>query len=77
MTGSWVSKWGERENGTGLRKEKKTKEERGVMWLCRGFQNEGKKKRERGREEDWGLGFKKSKKKKGLKRKNIDRKSVV
>ena len=53
----------ERENGTGLRKGKKTKEERGAMWLCRGFQNEGKKKEiEGGTEEDWGLGFKNSKK---------------
>ena len=36
----------ERENGTGLRKGKK-KEERGAMWLCCGFQNEGKKKRKK------------------------------
>ena len=45
-----------------FKKRKKKQKKKEELWLCRGFQNEGEKKRERGREEDWGLGFKKSKK---------------
>ena len=45
MTGLWVSKWGEREREWNrFKKRKKKKKERGDMWLCHGFQNEGQKR---------------------------------
>ena len=53
----------ERENGIGLRKEKEKKRKRRYVtmsWVSKW----GAKKREKGREEDWGGGFKKSKKRK-------------